>query len=287
MRKMTAVCLLLSLASCSAISKIAHNSSETPLEKLNWKLGAQAYTFRALSLFETIDVLKRLDLHYIEMYPGQRFSKENPAKADHNMSDPMIAELKSKLAENNVQAMSYGVVGLSKDEAENRKVFQFASRMGIKTIVSEPNEDALPLIDKMCKEFSMNMAIHDHPKPSLYWNCETTAKAVAPFSKRIGACADIGHWKRSGMVPAECIKMLQGRIIELHMKDIDDKKEDVVWGTGTVDVAACLKELKRQNAGRLLFSIEYEKGSGEELITNVSKSIQFFKDQAATLVEEK
>ncbi len=288
MQKTIAVFFLLLLASCSAVSRVTErNPNQTPLEKLDWKLGCQAYTFHSLSLFETIDTLKRLDIHHIELYPGQKFSKDNPAKADHNMSDKMVAELMSKLAENNVKAMSYGVVGLSKDEAENRKVFVFAIKLGIKTIVSEPNEDALPLIDKMCGEYGMNMAIHNHPRPSHYWNCETTAKAIAPFSNRIGACADIGHWKRSDLVPAECIKTLEGRVIELHVKDIDDKKEDVVWGTGTVDVAACMKELKRQNDGPLLFSIEYEKGSGEELVANVSKSIQFFKDQAAKLAQEK
>ena len=30
-------------------------------------------------------------------------------------------------------------------------------------------------------------------------------------SDRIGACADIGHWYRSGLVPVECLKKLQGR----------------------------------------------------------------------------
>ncbi len=82
----------------------------------------------------------------------------------------------------------------------------------------------------MCRENQMNMAIHNHPKPSLYWDCEITAKAIEPFDKRIGACADIGHWARSGKVPAECLKRLEGRIIELHVKDIDDQKEDVVVG---------------------------------------------------------
>ncbi|HEX8521219.1 MAG TPA: sugar phosphate isomerase/epimerase, partial [Tepidisphaeraceae bacterium] len=264
----------------------AKSSSKDPMAKLNWKLGAQAYTFRSLSLMETIDTLKRLDLHYVEMYPGQRFSKENPAKADHNMSDELIAQLKEKLKANDVQAISYGVVELGKDEAANRKVFDFAKKMGMKNVVSEPPQEALPAIDKLCGEYGIKMAIHNHPKPSRYWDCNVEAKAISGTSDRIGSCADIGHWVRSGMQSPECINALKGRVIECHFKDIDQKKEDVVWGTGTVNVAECMKALKQQNKP-LFIAIEYEKGSGEELVQNVSKSIEFFKQQAATLADEK
>src|SRR5437588_6125004 len=68
------------------------------LEKLGWKLGCQAYTFRSVSLLETIDILGRLGIHYIEMYPGQKYSKENGDHADHHMSDELVAKLKEKLA---------------------------------------------------------------------------------------------------------------------------------------------------------------------------------------------
>src|SRR5262245_49709125 len=84
------------------------------LDKLGWKLGSQASTFRAWSLLETIDVLDRLGLRYIEMYPGQRFSPDSKViKADHNsMTDEMIERLKAKLKEKNITPMAYGVVNL-------------------------------------------------------------------------------------------------------------------------------------------------------------------------------
>jgi len=36
---------------------------------------------------------------------------------------------------------------------------------------------------------------------------------------RIGACADTGHWVRSGLKPLECLKILQGHIMSVHLHD--------------------------------------------------------------------
>ena len=72
--------------------------------------------------------------------------------------------------------------------------------------------------------------------------------------------ADIGHWVRSGLDPVECLKILNGRIISVHLKDLNEKSpdaHDVPDGTGISNIPAILAELKRQNfVGNV--SIEYE-----------------------------
>ena len=77
---------------------------------------------------------------------------------------------------------------------------------------------------------------------------------------RIGACADIGHWVQSGLQPVDCLKILQGRIISVHLHDMNEMSptcHDVPAGTGVCNVAGVLDELKRQNfVGNI--SIEYE-----------------------------
>jgi len=222
-----------------------------------WQLSMQAYTFNRFSFYEAIDKTNALGLRYIEAYPGQRLSKEKPdANFDHNLSDELRPEVKKRLQSAGVKLINYGVVGLSNNEAECRKVFDFAKDMGIETIVSEPPEDAFELIDKLCEEYKINVAIHNHPKPSHYWDPETVLKVCQGRSNRIGACADSGHWFRSGLVPLECLKKLEGRITGLHFKDLD-QGHDVIWGSGKCDVKAMLTELARQNF-KGSFSIEYE-----------------------------
>jgi sugar phosphate isomerase/epimerase len=196
----------------------------------------------------------------------------------------LVDGLIKKLKDANVTPVLYGVVGLPNDEAQQRKVFEYAKKLGLETIVSEPPADAFELIDKLANEYQINVAIHDHPKPSHYWNPDAVLKVCEGRSRRIGACADIGHWARSELVPAECIKKLEGRIVSLHVKDIDEKKEDVVWGNGKVDVRAVLVELHRQGA-KPVFSIEYEKGKGDELVANVAKSVEFFNSVVTELAK--
>ena len=117
--------------------------------------------------------------------------------------------------------MNYGVCGLSKDEDASRKTFDFAKDMGIETIVSEPGPDAFDTSDKLCEEYRINVALHNHPKPSRYWNPDTVLEVCKGRSKRIGACADTGHWMRSGLNPVEQLKKLEGRIISFHFKDLN------------------------------------------------------------------
>ncbi|MHC4461791.1 MAG: family 16 glycoside hydrolase [Planctomycetota bacterium] len=247
----------------------------------NWRLGMQAYTFNRFTFYEAVDKTAALGLRYIEAYPGQRLSKEKPdIKTNHDIPSREKKEMLQKLREAGVKLVNYGVVGLPNDEVECRKVFDFAREMGIETIVSEPPEDAFDLIDKLCKEYNINVAIHNHPKPSHYWNSETVLKVCRGRSNRIGACADTGHWMRSGLNPIEELKKLKGHIISLHFKDLDEG-HDVIWGTGKCNVKAMLTELAQQNF-KGVFSIEYEHNWLNSM-PEIAECVPYFERTAAEL----
>jgi sugar phosphate isomerase/epimerase len=254
-------------------------------EKLGWRLGCQAYSFNRFTFFEAVDKTASLGLKSIEAYPGQKMSKESDVKLDESLSAEDRKKIKRKLEDKGVKLVNYGVCGLSKNEAESRKVFEFAKDMGIETLVSEPGEDALEMLDKLCEEFKINIAIHNHPKPMLahYWSPDIVLKAVEGRSKRIGACADTGHWVRSGLDPLECLKKLEGHIISFHFKDlIDDPKEgyhDVPWGTGVCDVKGLLAEIHRQKL-KAVFSIEYEY-HWDDSLPEIARCVEFFDKAAA------
>ncbi len=249
-----------------------------------WRLCCQAWTFREMTAFETIDVVRGLGIRNVEFFPGQKFSTDKPdAKLDHNSPDALLDELKAKLKEARITPVNYGVTQLGNDEASARKVFDFAKKLGLRTIVAEPAEPTVPMLDKLCEEYGINIAIHDHPKPSHYWDPDIVLKVCEGRSKRIGSCSDTGHWFRSGLVPVDCLKKLEGRIISLHFKDLDESKKDVPWGTGLCNAHGMLAELKRQGV-KPVISIEYEHGSGAELQANVRKCVEWFDKQATEFV---
>ncbi len=254
-------------------------------EKIGWHLGCQAWTFHFSTFYETIEKVQSLGLHYIEAFPGQKLSAEHPnAKTNETLSPKLRKEMLKRLSDAGIKLVNYGVTRLTGKEAHDRKVFDFAKEMGIETIVSEPPLNAFDTLDKLCQEYQINVALHNHPKPSRYWNPDTVLKACEGHSKRIGACADIGHWMRSGLNPLEQLKKLKGRIICFHFKDLNaygPKAHDVPWGTGKANVRALLEEIYAQKL-KAVFSIEYEYHWGKSL-PEIAQCVKYFDKVAAEI----
>lgn len=228
-------------------------------------IGCQAYTFNRFSAFEAIDKTAEAGGRIIEFYPGQKLSTEQPdLKLDHNASDETIAQVKAKLAERNIMAVNYGVVDIPKDEEAARKIFQFAKKMGMRAVTTE-SVSSLDTIEKLVKEYDIQVAFHNHPRqpnnPNYrVWDPWYILSIVKDRDDRIGACADTGHWQTSGLNPVYCVRVLKGRIVSSHLKDKGDygtAAHDVPYGQGTGEIQRVLDELKKQDfQGNI--SIEYE-----------------------------
>jgi len=244
-------------------------------------IGCQAYTFNRYSVFEAIEKTAEAGGKVIEFYPGQKLTKDDAnAKWDHNSSPEMIDKVKQKLAQHKIKAVNYGVVGIPKDEAQARKIFEFAKATGLRAVTTESVE-AIDTIEKLVKEFDIMVGFHDHPKRAdnpnyRMWDPDYILSVVKDRDARIGSCADTGHWVRSNLKPVECLRILKGRIISSHLKDLNQMGpdgHDLPFGTGVSDVPAILEELKAQNfQGNI--SIEYEH-NWEKSVPEVAQCIGF------------
>ncbi len=224
-----------------------------------WEMGVQAWTFRSCTFVETLQKLSDLGIRSVEAYPGQKLEATGTATFGHDMDAGARTLARAALEAAGVKLVAYGVVS-GRDEAEWTQIFDFAKAMGIATICTEPAEDQLALVERLANQHGINVALHNHPQPSRYWNPDTVLAACAGRSARFGACADTGHWVRSGLDPVECLRKLQGRIVELHLKDLNVRgpdARDVPWGSGMSDVPAMLTELARQGFGGAIVA-EYE-----------------------------
>ena len=283
--KVTGVLLMFVFCIC-CLSKMAAAKSTALCLEDDWRLGIQTWTFRNFTFYEAIDKTAELGLSWIEACSFQPLSKEEPNMSMHySMPAEIRNQVKEKLKESGVKLANYYVDSVPNGEAQCRTLFDFARDMGIETIVSEPAEEEIDLIEKLCKEYKIKLAIHNHPKPSRYWDPDKVLAVCKGRSEWIGVCADTGHWTRSSINPAEALKKLQGRIICLHLKDVGESgnrdAEDVVYGTGKANIEAILRELNRQDF-KGVFSIEYER-EGENLMTDVTGCIKYFDDVSSKL----
>jgi sugar phosphate isomerase/epimerase len=257
---------------------------QSPAEKLGWKLAVHSYTFQKFSIFDAIDKTADLGVKYMSISGSvilegtNKLTTINLSQADRDAVDKKLK------AHGFGNFVNIGVVQLPADEAKSRKVFEFAKAWGIDTLVAEPEPEALDIVEKLCKEYNIKVAIHDHPKPSRYWNPDTVLAAVKGRTPLMGACADVGHWMRSGLDPLECLKKLQGRIICLHFKDLNEmgpEAHDVPWGTGVGKSKELMAELKRQNFHGS-FCVEYEY-HWENSSPEIAQCVKFWNDTCAEL----
>jgi sugar phosphate isomerase/epimerase len=265
---------------CLAADAPASKRDDAASEKLGLKLSLQCWTLRQLTFFETVDKAAGLGVKYLEMYPGQTLKPGSKDKVNRNMSDETVAEIKKKLADaGGLKLVAYGVDSVPTDEAGARKTFDWAKKMGIEVLVTEttPNE----IHDKLCTEYQIKMALHNHPKT---WPPDQVLRACKDKCKLIGSCSDTGHWMRADFVPVEMLKKLEGRVLHLHFKDLNEfgKGHDVAWGTGRGNVRGMMEELKRQGYKGYL-SIEFEYGNLQHLESNLPKCVEFFDKTAADL----
>ncbi len=284
--KRTGLLWLLALSICFAAQAAPLTSHPDTSVYDGWRIGPQAYTFNRFTLFEAIDKAQSLGVSWMEIYPGQRLSKDDNTRFDHNASQEIRDRVKEKLASCGIRLASYGVVGLGSDEAANRRVFEFAKDMGIDTIASEPDQRALPLIDRLCQEYEISVALHNHPKPTRYWDPDIVLEACEGRSQWIGACADTGHWMRSDINPLEAVKKFQeaGRLKYFHFKDLNrfgSGAHDVPWGTGQANVKEILHYL-HDSGFKGYFSVEYEH-NWDNSLPEVQQCVNYFNAIASQL----
>jgi len=243
--------------------------------------GCQAYTFRNFTVLEAIEKTAAVGGKLIEFYPGQRLQKGQAVGFGHTSPEGVIEKVQAKLKELNILPVNYGVVTVGKGEW--RTVFEFAKKMGLIGITSEPNPSDMDEIEKLVREYDIRFGIHDHPKQPKnesykFWDPNYVLSLVKDRDRRMGSCADTGHWVRSGIKPVDALKILEGRVMSSHLKDLnvfEPDGHDVPWGTGVSNVKGILQELKRQGfEGNI--SAEYE-DKPEDNLQQLSESFDYVK----------
>lgn len=239
------------------------------------QLGLQAWTFNRDTFAETVAKAKKLGIKYLQAYPRQPLGGGLEGKFEPTMDQATREKVLALLKENGVTLVSFGVVR-AEDEAGWRQLFEFGQAMGLKDITVEPKADLLPLLDKLSKEYGLTVSIHNHGG-----NLEERLEQLKPYGANLGLCADTGHWVRNGREPISSLKLAEGKIISLHLKDINEPTKEghtMPFGQGIGKVAGQLAELKRQGFTGIAY-IEYEHKT-PELDDNVKQCAEFFRSAA-------
>ncbi len=240
-------------AMATSIVKPIHQLVAAEAKAAGLKLGLQIYSLRNFKVDVALEHAKKLGFEQIEFYRDM---------FPLNSTDDEIKAMVDKVRGLGMSISAHGVNGFSKDHDANRKVFEFMKKAGIKNISAGPSPDSMDSLNSLVKEYDIRIAIHNHGPADRFNKVADLLRAIEGRDERIGACADLGHYIRSGEKPVEVIRALQGRLYGIHLKDFAEMKENtkgVLLGQGHLDCRTVFDALiKAKFPADGAMSLEYE-----------------------------
>jgi L-ribulose-5-phosphate 3-epimerase len=291
MRKLVYACLFVTVAfsACTGKKTTTDSATDTAATAANltddWKFGVALWTFHT---FNFPDALAKVDSAGLEYIEPNTFHKTGPALNDSlvlQLSPAGIEKLKALIQQKGLKAESIYIMGDS-TVGSWKKQFDIAKQLGVKFVTAEPPVNMLDSIDSLAGAYGIKVAIHDHWKGvSRYWHPDSVLAAIKDHPN-FGACADLGHWPKSGINPVDAVKKLSGHIIGVHLKDIaafdNPKLKDVPVGTGVVDFPAVFAELKKQQFRGAIY-IERDAEDLPSNLPSVIQTVKYYNEQVKQL----
>lgn len=239
---------LVGYVSCGPTEKKMAAEEQETNERAKWQTGIALYSFNRFSFPETLDMSRRAGVEFVE---GFFFHKLGEALGNTGMSDlseEELEKLKKMLGESGLEMRSMYAGGTTADEWI--RMYEIGERLGLEFLVGEPEPEHWDFLDSLGEATGIKMAIHEHAKgSSRFWHPDSVLVALDGRAS-FRACGDLGHWVRSGLDPVECLQKLEGHLISIHAKDLDEfgnlEANDVKLSTGVIDYPAVIKELNRQ-----------------------------------------
>jgi sugar phosphate isomerase/epimerase len=257
--------------------------------KLGWRVSVQGWVYRRFSLFKGLEMAAAIGLRNFEIRTNLKLDDNRPGmNADENMPDDARQELKTRLADNGLSVPTI-FTDFNGQPDQARRLFEFWKDFGTEVFTAEPpkNQECIDMLEKLCDEYRICLALHNHQRErSEYWSPDIVLEICEGRGLYVGATADGGQWARSNLDPVECLKMLEGRIHNFHLKDILTKGElfcrNTVIGEGQGSCAESLQELARQGyKGVVTIDFEHDTPALQE---DMIKNIAFIENQAKQLL---
>ena len=290
--------ILFQVAAFAMVIGDSPGADQTPARETGgFALAGHAWTWNKGTLFEAIDQTAALGLDSLEIFlMGMRISAETgDAVLDDATPEELIARIRKYSQAKGVHFVAPYIGGkqwtrIGQDEAQLRRFFEQGKKLGVSGFTGEPMESQWDMLEKLLKEYDFTFAIHNHAigfhadyfgAPYPYGNPAETAKKLEAQhrDRRKGICFDTGHAARSGLDIVEVTRACAGRLRSLHLKDVARVQvNDVPFGTGRVDVAAVLAELKRQGfQGHI--GLEYENFESPTFGDDLRQMVRFVRER--------
>ena len=175
-------------------------------------------------------------------------------------------------------------LGSIEEEKSARIMCECARRAGVRHLAVSFSPGTSPaswhMAEKLGDEFDVLFAIHNHGGYDWLGSRQMLEHVFQQTGPRIGLCLDTAWAMAAGEDPMRMIEEFADRMYGVHVKDFifdrAGKPEDVIVGTGNLDLAKLIPALERL-PNLLTAVIEYE-GEVEDPINSLTKCLEVIRN---------
>ena len=213
---------------------------------MNTDLAVQSYCFRNFpDNRKVIELIKECGLSAVELC-GKHVDFSNPSGFD---------AVVSLYRDAGIRIVSIGVQGMADNEALERNYFEFVKAADAKVMSVDFAIGKVPAAyrtaEKLAAEYDIRLAIHNHGGRHWLGSGQMLNHVFNTTNERIGLCLDTAWAIDSGEDAVKTAERFAARLYALHFKDFlyseHRQNEDVIIGTGILDLPALLGLLKARN----------------------------------------
>ena len=245
-----------------------------------FRLAIAGYTFNKFKLDQTLEMVKKVDVHYLCIKDFHL-----PLKS----TDEEIAAFHAQCKSFDVTGYGVGPIYMGSEEEVNN-AFAYAKRVGVKTVVGVPfkmvdkkrvsSPELLQVVNRKVREYDMKYAIHNHgpDMPELFPTAESAIELIKDLDQRVGLCLDIGHQLRDGKDPVKAMLEFADRVHDIHIKNVTAATRQgraIEMPRGAIDMPAFVRALHKVKYSGMC-SLEFEKDMDNPIV-GIAESIGYFR----------
>lgn len=220
------------------------------------RIVVSSYPWQKVSIVDMLKDVKAMGVDKISMFQNMKLGgggKYSDVKFHYAMPSEARAEAKKIFDDANVRVVSIGHIYLS-DEAEIKKLFDFAKYFGIEVMTVEAPPDTLDMYEKYSGQYGIGVGLYNHPhnpkneklmKRYPYTTPEKMAAAVEN-RRHVRGFPDCGHWGRSGFDIVSCVRKMKGKMLAVNIQNLSADGNCEEYSKGRLPLKDFVAELKKQ-----------------------------------------
>jgi sugar phosphate isomerase/epimerase len=251
-------------------------------------VGAQGYSFRDMSLDDSLRAMNTIGISYCEIFFGHIEPKglNREQLRQWRLSVPMkhFHDVRQKFSDAGITITAYSL-NIRKDfsDAEVERAMEMTRALGVDILTSSSSPSDVRRIDRYAAKANVIVGMHNHGQilPDEFATPANFRQALTGTT-HIAINLDSGHFVAAGFDPVRFLAHHHDKIVSLHIKDRKSKKNGgaiVPFGTGDTPIRELLQMLKK-NRWPIPALIEYEY-EGKDTITEVRRCYDYCREALA------